>query len=290
MAIERAAGLTGSVAAKPPCRVATTEEIVLNELQIVNGIALVEGNRVLVKDQTTASENGIYIASAGAWYRAYDFNGPRDAVRGTLVFVNEGTTNPLSMYRLEVTDPVVFGTSAISFVYVDATAAAAAAEEAAASAAAAENFYNQTLALYNSINALVASLQIASNGDYASNAHPAYFLPSGVIWNDATFVGPTFQAPTYWAPDLSTGINFYKVLTGGVGLDTPINGKPGQSGAIMLVQGNGGPHLISYGTGWLFPKNSETALSTLTGSIDVLWYTCVNTTTFTASLLRAYGQ
>lgn len=86
-------GLSGSVASKVPCRVATTGNITLSGLQTIDGVSVVADDRVLVKDQTTASANGIYVASNGVWARAKDFNGERDIVSGSKVFVRSGTTS-----------------------------------------------------------------------------------------------------------------------------------------------------------------------------------------------------
>ena len=89
---DRIAGLNGSVGMKAPCRAATTAAITLSGEQTIDGIAIVAGDRVLVKNQSTSSENGVYIASTGAWSRALDFNGERDARNGTLLFVTAGSS------------------------------------------------------------------------------------------------------------------------------------------------------------------------------------------------------
>jgi len=52
--------------------VATTANITLSGTQTIDGVAVVAGNRVLVKDQTTQSQNGIYVVASGAWTRATD--------------------------------------------------------------------------------------------------------------------------------------------------------------------------------------------------------------------------
>ena len=57
---------------KDSVRAATTANITLSATQTVDGVALVAGDRVLVKDQSTASANGIYVVAAGAWSRAVD--------------------------------------------------------------------------------------------------------------------------------------------------------------------------------------------------------------------------
>lgn len=112
---DRIAGLNGSVGIKAPCRAATTAAITLSGEQTIDGIAIVAGDRVLVKNQSTSSENGVYIASTGAWSRALDFNGERDARNGTLLFVTAGSTNGLSLFRVVATDPVTVGTTSVTF-------------------------------------------------------------------------------------------------------------------------------------------------------------------------------
>jgi hypothetical protein len=58
--------------AKTGVRAATTANITLSAPQTIDGVAVVAGDRVLVKNQTTASTNGIYVVAAGAWTRATD--------------------------------------------------------------------------------------------------------------------------------------------------------------------------------------------------------------------------
>jgi hypothetical protein len=55
---------------KPPANAATTTNITLSGLQTIDTVSLVAGNTVLVKDQSTLADNGIYIVSAGPWSRA----------------------------------------------------------------------------------------------------------------------------------------------------------------------------------------------------------------------------
>ena len=59
---------------KGSVKVATTQNISLNGLLTIDGVELSQGDRVLVKDQTSRSENGIYIASSGSWSRSSDCN------------------------------------------------------------------------------------------------------------------------------------------------------------------------------------------------------------------------
>lgn len=111
---DRLYGMTTSVAVKPPCRVQTTAAITLSGEQTVNGVAVVTGDRVLVKDQADNTTNGIYIADTSAWSRAPDFDGSLDAVDGTLVLVHNAS-GPDQLWELSATNPVIIGTSALTF-------------------------------------------------------------------------------------------------------------------------------------------------------------------------------
>lgn len=112
---DRYNGLIGSSGIKPPVVVATLTNISLSGLQTIDGVALAENDRVLVHSQTIASENGIYLASSGAWTRAKDFNGKFDAQKGTLINVSSGTTYANTLFQLDVNDAVI-GTTDLSFL------------------------------------------------------------------------------------------------------------------------------------------------------------------------------
>jgi hypothetical protein len=75
---------------KQPCVCATLANITLSGLQTIDGHAVVAGDRVLVKDQSTAANNGIYLASASAWTRSLDANS-WDELICAISFIEYGT-------------------------------------------------------------------------------------------------------------------------------------------------------------------------------------------------------
>ena len=77
---------------KKSVRAASTTNISLLGLQTVDGVSLVAGNRILVKNQTNAFENGIYDVNSGGWVRSPDLN-IWSEIPSAFVFVEEGTTN-----------------------------------------------------------------------------------------------------------------------------------------------------------------------------------------------------
>jgi len=93
-------GATPSGGVKPPCVVATTANITLSGEQTIDDVAVVAGDRVLVKDQTTGSEDGIYLAAAGAWAREPDWNASDDMLSGMTVPVAGGTVGGLQIYMI----------------------------------------------------------------------------------------------------------------------------------------------------------------------------------------------
>lgn len=99
---------------KRAVKAATTANITLSGTQTIDGIALVAGDRVLVKDQTTASENGIYIVAAGAWSRAADANAASE-LTGAMVAVDQGTVNGGLTYDNDFKSTDTLGTTAMSW-------------------------------------------------------------------------------------------------------------------------------------------------------------------------------
>lgn len=106
---------------KASVRAATTGAINLStDLQngdVLDGVTLVTGDRVLVKDQGSASENGIYVVVAsGAASRSSDANGTADTgelTSGTFTFVEEGTVNFDSGFVVSTNGTITVGTTGI---------------------------------------------------------------------------------------------------------------------------------------------------------------------------------
>jgi hypothetical protein len=111
---DRLDGLSSSTAIKGPCKAATTANITLSGEQTIDGVSIVDGDRVLVKNQTTAANNGIYVASTGVWNRAKDFSSNRDVKQGTAVLVTGGSTNG-PLWWVTTADPIVIGTTSLAF-------------------------------------------------------------------------------------------------------------------------------------------------------------------------------
>ena len=105
---------------KDSVRLATTANGTLGSAfangQSVDGTTLATGDRILLKDQSTASENGIYTVNAsGAPTRATDFDSTAEVTSGAFVFVEAGTQNADSGFVLTTDGAITVGSTSIAF-------------------------------------------------------------------------------------------------------------------------------------------------------------------------------
>ena len=77
--------------------VATTANITLSGVQTIDGVSAVVGSRVLVKDQSTGSQNGIYVAASSTWARAADADAFSELVSAA-IFVEKGSVSADTSY------------------------------------------------------------------------------------------------------------------------------------------------------------------------------------------------
>ncbi len=100
---------------KASVRAATTGNITLSGVQTLDAVSLAVGDRVLVKAQTTATANGIYIVATTAWTRATDADTSAKVSPGLFTFVEEGTANADSGWLLTTDAPITLGTTPLAF-------------------------------------------------------------------------------------------------------------------------------------------------------------------------------
>jgi hypothetical protein len=115
-------GVAQGLDAKASVTVATTADITLSGAQTIDGVALTSGNRVLVKDQTTTEQNGIYIVAAGAWSRALDADTWNDLI-SAFTFVEQGTLNADTGWVSIVNAGGTLGVTDVDFVQFSAAGA-----------------------------------------------------------------------------------------------------------------------------------------------------------------------
>ena len=101
---------------KASVKAASTANIAsLSGTMTIDGVALVAGDRVLVKDQTTTAQNGVYVVAASAWARADDMSVWTEHVSAYL-FVEQGTVNADVGFLCTLDAGGTLGTTAITFV------------------------------------------------------------------------------------------------------------------------------------------------------------------------------
>ena len=103
---------------KDSVRVASTGNVTIsNPGASIDGVTLSSGDRVLLKNQSTASENGIYVfnGSSSAMTRATDANADAEVTSGMFTFVEEGTVNADSGFVLTTDGSITVGSTSLSF-------------------------------------------------------------------------------------------------------------------------------------------------------------------------------
>lgn len=113
--------LFGGLDWKQPVRAASTANVAsLSGPQTIDGVSLIAGDRVLLKDQSTGSANGIYVVNAGAWTRALDADGAGEIESGMVVSVQEGTANADKAFILTTNGAITVGTTSLAFTSISA--------------------------------------------------------------------------------------------------------------------------------------------------------------------------
>src|ERR1044072_3128697 len=110
--------VTSNLDFKGSVRVASTANVSISSAPAtLDGVSLTALDRVLLKNQTTASENGIYVfASAGAALtRATDADASAEVGPGLWVIVEDGTVNADTAWLLTTNAPITLGTTSLTF-------------------------------------------------------------------------------------------------------------------------------------------------------------------------------
>lgn len=208
---------------KNSVRVATTANIAtataLNPGDVLDGITLAENDRVLVKNQTTKTQNGIYIVAAVP-SRALDADTAGDLSGGSTVFVEQGTKNARRNFQISTVGPITPGTTAHDWAAIDTkdfglvttlpTAEALEGDKCTFKAKAGEVVWD---CIYD-----------------GSGEHPWKVIGGGPLFNEVTaqeattsttFTGLTTAGPSITTPAIKgvymLELGFYAVQSGGTG-------------------------------------------------------------------------
>ena len=101
---------------RTPCRIVATIPITASNTQVIDSVATVNGDRVLLTAQASPVDNGIYIANdAGPWLRSTDADSSEELLPGMVIFITAGTAFADSGWILSTDAPILLGTSALTF-------------------------------------------------------------------------------------------------------------------------------------------------------------------------------
>lgn len=210
---DRIDGVTTSAAVKTPVKILTTAPITLSGAQTLQGVVLtaysgpgLPADRVCVAGQADLTTNGIYLVQTGAWTREPDFDGARDAVTGTLVSVLQGTYAG-SLWELTTTDnPVIIGTSNLTFAQAPIGNFAATSTTSNTIATGAKTFTTQPgLSIATTSGQFLLIASSASPSNYFHGQITSYSTTTGVLVMNILDVGGsgTFAA---WTISLSSPV------------------------------------------------------------------------------------
>ena len=100
---------------KQSVRAATTANIALSGLQTIDGVSLLAGDRVLVKNQTASKDNGIYVVGVAGWQRAPDADSSAEVTSAIILSVEQGATLADTRWQLVTDGTIILGTTALTF-------------------------------------------------------------------------------------------------------------------------------------------------------------------------------
>jgi phage-related tail fiber protein len=264
---------------KASVRAATTANITLSGAQTIDGVSVIAGDRVLVKNQTTGSANGLYLAAAGAWSRTTDADSSAEVTPGMFTFVEEGTVNADTGYVLVTDSPITLGTTSLSFsiftntggiTYGSPVAVGTAnADGTATSVARSDHVHDLTETTFRAVAAeLTASLNVNSqkitslaNGTAATDAAAFGQIPSTTVLTTATsatvvaqrYVEVTADAQTITLPASPSVGRHITINTFTGNTSTTINGNGNTingSSTFVMNEGDQSVDVVYMSTEW----------------------------------------
>jgi hypothetical protein len=202
---------------KASVRAATTANITLSGAQTIDGIAIVAGDRVLVKNQTLSQNNGIYVAASGAWARSADANTWEELV-SAYTFVEEGSTYADTGWVCTINAGGTLGTTPITwsqfsgagtylagtgltltgntFSITNTAVTAGSYGSASETLTATVNAQGQLTALASTAIA-IANTQVSGLGTMSTQNASSVAITGGSITNLTTFDGITIDGGTF---------------------------------------------------------------------------------------------
>ena len=279
---------------KTQAKAATLSDITLSGEQTIDGVAIVAGDRVLVKNQASQAQNGIYVASASAWSRSSDADTWSELV-GAYIFVYQGS-QAASSWACNIPPSGTLGTTAVTWINFSSSTSTLAnyltftgvgngdegvsdiADEAGQDiltessefliiqtpASLAFNGSSPLTISYNSIGA------IALDG---SNASPGSTWNIDILGNAGSVTDGVYTSGSYSDPSWITAIASSK-LVGAVSVN---NGGTGATSLTGVLFGNGASAVTSATAGQIVATIGATAVQNATNAVSATTATTATT-------------
>jgi len=202
---------------KQPVIAATTVSITLVGAQTIDGISVTAGQRVLVKNQSTPSQNGIYVVQTVAWTRATDM-ATWSQVPSAFTFVEQGTTQADTGWVCTSDPSGTIGTTPITFAQfsgagtytagtgltltggtfsITNTAVTAGSYGSASSVATFTVNAQGQLTAAGSTTIAIANTQVSGLGTMSTQNANSVAITGGSVTNLTTFDGITIDGGTF---------------------------------------------------------------------------------------------
>jgi hypothetical protein len=210
--------------------------------QVIDGVTLSTGDRVLIKNQTTASENGIYVVPAsGAPSRATDADSGAELVNAS-VYVSEGTTNADTQWTCTTNAPITPGTTTLAFAQI--------------------NTSGNSYASAADIQAGTNSTKVIAPDQLVAAAAPQTLTDGATI---------------SW--DMAAGFNAKVTIAGNRTLATPTNPKVGLTYSLAVIQDGTGSRTMTWPASFDWGTTGAPTLTTTASKRDRITLFCTDAAT-----------
>lgn len=260
-----------------------------------DGVALVEGDLILLKNQTTATQNGVYVvpAALGTASRSTSFDTWAEFV-GSIINVTAGSAGAGLSFRCTVNSGGTVGSDNITYVQFGTTLAtpvslANGGTGEITAAAAFASLKQAATETATGVVELATTAEVVTGTDTSRAVTPAGVAAALAAVGASSLAEVALSDGSTITVNFSGGTNFGVTLGGNRTLAASnTSSNVGKKGRIRFTQdGTGSRTLTTTGSPWVNINGTEIVLSTTAGTIDYVFYEVLTSTTVLLSLARA---